>query len=304
MNIQRLLLDNWGLKGVSLLLALLLWVSVSSEQVVERTVSVPVEFLNAPPALEISNDYVRTLDVQVSTRRASLIGGMGAISAVVDLHGAPAGERIVTITEDNIRRPDGVTIVNITPSRIALVLERTWRKLVPVEPQITGTPASGYQMTKAETSPAQVMIMGPESRVRKATKTTTELINIGGATDLMQREVNVDIADSKLRIDRVDPVRVEILIEELRQGERVTVPLMVGPGLRTAARSVQLQVSYPKGYRRPVAPSMFAARVERPAEAVAGVELELQPQIAIHAQPEGVVRVDKVIPDRVKVRVL
>ncbi len=303
MDLRKLLFDNLGLKLVSLLLAFLLWFNVSSEQVVDRTVTVPVEFVNMPSNLEISNDYTKNLDVQVSTRRGSLSGANVNISAVVNLQDAPEGERIIPITEANIRKPDGVAIQNISPSRITLTLEKTRSKLVRVEPQISGKPAPGFQMTQVTVTPAEIMVSGPESRVQHATRAITEPIDISNVKGSVEHEVNVDVPDAKLRIDRVSPVRVEILIEEQRASETLTVPLVAGQGLLPAVRSVELQVSYPKTYRRSLKPSMFSVRLEKPEYARRGQELELTPQVTMQEKPQ-LIRVDKVIPKRVKVKVL
>ncbi|MBI4456958.1 MAG: YbbR-like domain-containing protein [Acidobacteria bacterium] len=304
MNIRKPLFDNLGLKAVSLLLAFLLWFNVSSEQVIERTVSVPVEFLNTPSSLEIFNDYTKSLDVHVSTRRGSLSSSGSNISAVVNLRNTGEGEHIIPITEANVRRPEGVTVLNITPSRITLVLERTRSRLVPIEPQIVGVPTPGYQITRVRTNPRELMITGPETRVRKAFKVVTEPIYVSGVKDSIERNVNVDIEDSKLRIDRVTPVEVEVLIEPERSTERLIVPLFSGHGLRTPTRTLELQVSYPKTYRSAVKASMFSLRVDRPVDAVPGEEREVVPQIILNKQVENIVRVDKVTPERVKVRIL
>ncbi|HEY2931004.1 MAG TPA: CdaR family protein [Acidobacteriota bacterium] len=301
-DLRKIFFENVSLKAVSLLLAFLLWFNVSSEQVIDRTLSIPVEFLNTPADLEISNDYAKMLDVHVRTRRGFLNStNNSGISAVVNLQGATRGERIIPITEANIRKPDGVTISNVSPSRITLVLERTVHKLVPIEPVIAGTPLPGYQISRVWADPGEIQITGPESRVNRAFKAITEVVHVSGAKRSIQRDVNVDISDSKLRIERVNPVRVEVLIEEERAIEKITIPLSLGKGLRAAIKSVQLQVSYPKNYRKTLKPSMFIAKVDRSALG-SSKEREVVPTIAITGLVDRSVRIDKVNPERVKVR--
>ena len=303
MNFRGILLHNLPLKLVSVGLAALLWFNVASEQVVERTVSAPVEFLNVPPSLEISNDYVRTLEVHIGTRRGLLMGGFTPISAVVNLQDAREGERIIPITEDDVRKPDGVTVLNITPSRVTVLLERTQARLVPVEPQIWGTPARGYQLTQSDAFPSEILVTGPGSRVIKAAKATTESIDISGAASSLQRDVNVNISDPKLRIDRVNPVRVQVLIEPVRHNESITVPLVVGPGLQSTTRTLQLNVSYPQDMNLSLGPNLFTARLDKPAEARGGQDLDLPPRVVVDSEIGHAVRVDRVIPSRVKVQV-
>jgi YbbR domain-containing protein len=302
-NLRKLLFDNLGLKLVSLLLAYLLWFNVSSEPVVERALTVPVEFLNTPPNLEISNDYTKNLDVHVSTRRGALSGGSVNISVLIDLRDAHEGERIIPIGDADVRKPEGVTVLHVTPSRITLVLERTGHKLVRVEPQLTGLPAAGYQVTSVAATPGEIMVTGPESRVQKVVKAVTETIDISNAKASVDREVNVDVADAKLRIDRVSPVRVQVLIEEQRNTEKLEVPLVVAPGLQTNTKAVELFVSFPKTFARTLRPSMFSIRLDRPVNAKRGAEMELPPQVTMNERPQAV-RVDKIVPEKIKVKVL
>ena len=142
MNFLRgLLLDNLGLKGISLLLAFLLWLQVGSQQNFQRTISVPVEFYNLPVDLEITGDYAKEVDVIIRAQRR--VESVGRMSAVIDFKDARPGTAIVPLTADrNITNgPSGVEVLGIIPARLRLELERIAEKTVRVEPEIQGKPA-------------------------------------------------------------------------------------------------------------------------------------------------------------------
>ena len=75
-KLSRLLkpsLNNLSLKILAVLLALLLWIQVASQETVQMTVVAPVEFLDMPADLEISNDYPREVEVLLKTNRPNLL---------------------------------------------------------------------------------------------------------------------------------------------------------------------------------------------------------------------------------------
>ena len=82
--LRSLILDNLALKILSLLLAFLLWVQIAGQQRVQRSVAVPVEFINMPVGLEITNDYPREVNVVIS-RPSSLRMDERQLAAVIDL---------------------------------------------------------------------------------------------------------------------------------------------------------------------------------------------------------------------------
>ncbi|MEJ2332724.1 MAG: hypothetical protein P8Y08_08070 [Desulfobulbaceae bacterium] len=66
---------NWVLKLVSLFFALFLWYFVVGEDKVDMNVTIPVEIVNQPRDLVISNQFKKQLEVTISGQR-SLIRGM------------------------------------------------------------------------------------------------------------------------------------------------------------------------------------------------------------------------------------
>ena len=205
---------HFWLKLLAVLLALLLWLTVAGEHVVERTLRVPLELRNVPDQLEIVGDPPMTVDVRVRGSSA-LLARMdpGDLVAIVDLATARPGSRLFHLRTDEVRRPYGVEVAQITPVTIPLELERSARRSVPVVPAVEGDPAPGYVLGRAMSTPDAVEVVGPESRLRDLTNATTEPISVAGARTNVTDVVTIGVSDSSLRLVEAQTatVNVEVL---------------------------------------------------------------------------------------------
>jgi YbbR domain-containing protein len=203
---------NIGLKLLALILAVLLWLTIAGEHVVERSVRVPLEFRNIPEVLEIVGNTPDTVDVRVRGSSA-LLSRMqpGEIVAVLDLGSARAGSRLFHIRTDEVRAPFGVEVSQVLPSTLALELEKSARRLVPIVPATEGDPAPGFVIGRRTADPAMVEIVGPESRVRQVTEATTEPVTIKDATSRVRDGVTAGVVDTSVRL--VQPQVVQVTVD-------------------------------------------------------------------------------------------
>lgn len=202
-----------GLKLLAIGFATFLWMVVSGEETVERGLSIPLELQQFPTGLELQTKPPSTVDVRVR-------GGSGTLGrltpvdivAVLDLHGALAGQRLFHLTPDRVRIPFGVEIVQITPPTIALVFENSATKAVPVVPPIDGKPAPGFVVGRITADPATVEIVGPESSVKRAAAALTDPVSVANARDRVRGTVTVGVLDSSLRLKTSRSASVEVQI--------------------------------------------------------------------------------------------
>ena len=203
-----------GLKLLSVALAVLLWMVVSGEEIVERGLRVPLELQQFPSGLELQSEPPSTVDVRVRGA-SSALGRLSPadVVAVLDLRGARPGRRLFHVTPDQVRAPFGIDVVQVTPATVALVFESSASRVVPIEPAVEGKPAPGYVVGKARVEPDKVEILGPESAVQRATEALTEPVSVEGARDRVQETVTVGVVDPALRVrsPRVATVTVPIL---------------------------------------------------------------------------------------------
>ena len=205
---------HFGLKLLAVMLAILLWLTVAGEHVVERTLRVPLELRNVPDQLEIVGDPPMTVDVRLRGSSA-LLGRMdpGDVIAILDLAAARPGSRLFHLRTDEVRRPFGVEVAQITPVTIALELERSGRRSVPVVPAVEGDPAPGFVIGRASAAPDTVEVVGPESRLRELTSATTEPISVAGQRATVTDVVTIGVSDASLRLAQAQSatVTVEVL---------------------------------------------------------------------------------------------
>jgi YbbR domain-containing protein len=203
---------NLGLKVLAVLLSVLLWVTVAGEHVVERSLRVPLEFRNIPEALEIVGNAPDTVDVRLRGSSALLSRVQsGEIFAVLDLSEARAGSRLFHIRPDEVRAPFGVEVSQVIPAALALELEKSARRRVPIMPVTDGEPAPGFVIGRVSSDPAMVEIVGPESRVRQVAEATTEPVLIKDAKVPVRDGVTVGVLDASVRL--VQPQRAQVTVE-------------------------------------------------------------------------------------------
>jgi YbbR domain-containing protein len=237
-----------GLKVVAIALATLLWLSVAGEHVVERIMRVPLEFRNIPVELEVVGDPPATVDVRLrgSSGLLSRLEGTDVV-AVIDLSTARPGSRLFHIRADEVRAPYGVEVAQVVPGTLAIELEKSAKRVVPVVPAVEGDPAPGYVVGRITSDPATVEIRGPESRVRRLAEAITEPVNINGTRERVRDLVTVGVGDSALRLSRPQSANVVVdVVPAPVEREIVGVPIRwrnLGTGFRAEVVPQRARVS-------------------------------------------------------------
>jgi len=204
---------NLGLKVVALSLAAVLWLTLAGEHVVERSLRVPLEFRNIPDALEIVGNAPDSVDVRLRGSSAALSRVQpGDIVARIDLATARAGSRLFHIRSDEVRAPYGVEVSQVIPATLALELERSARRKVPVVPAVEGDPAPGFVVGRMLADPSSVEIVGPESRVRQVAEATTEPVSVKDARARVRDAVTIGVVDSSVRLVQAQNAQVTVEI--------------------------------------------------------------------------------------------
>jgi YbbR domain-containing protein len=202
-----------GLKLLSLVLALLLWMVVAGEEIVERGLRVPLELQQMPGSIEVLGDIPTTVDVRVRGGSSTLSRvGPGDVVAVLDLRSARAGRRLFPLTPDQVRVPFGVEVVQVTPSAVAMAFEASATREVPVVPSVDGRPAPGYVVGPMSADPKTVEVVGPETAVRRATEVLTEPVPVSGAKATLRQPVILGLLDPSLRLKSTRSAVVTVVI--------------------------------------------------------------------------------------------
>jgi YbbR domain-containing protein len=305
--LRKLLLNNLGLKVVSLLLAFLLWVQIGGQQMVQRTVAAPVQFINVPPDLEIASDYAHHVQLVVSSDRRSVGTEERQMAVVINLQDSRPGDLVIPLSESNVlNQPAGLEVKQITPARINLRLERTARRIVTVNPLVVGEPADDFEVTDVRVIPSEVVITGPQSDVEAVSSATTESINIQDHNSTLRQAAYLDLENPRLRIENSPSVLVLVTISEKRREVQLRgVPVRVvpeGSRFRPTARSVSVAGSVPVSFRATLSPEMFEAVVDVGDLDAQAQTAEMVPEIVSTEELEGVLQLDSIQPQVVTVR--
>lgn len=288
---QRFWRRNIGLKLLALAFALFLWFFVVGEERAEVGLNVPLELVNMPDDLVISNEFNGMIDVRVYGPR-SLVRELATrrISRAVDLAKAIPGKMTLHITPDSIRLPREVQVTRIHPSQVTLVLEPLVRREVPVEAVLKGAVAADYELKGVEPRPAKVVLSGAAREVGKVKKVLTQPIDISGLSVSTKAVVGLDLHMYHLRVVGEPQVTAYIQVEEKIVRKNLVIPVEgVGTayGYKIDPRNVEISIQGPVGMLRNTAWKQNiravvklgelrpGAYVRRPViEAPAGVEIE------------------------------
>ena len=122
------------------------------------------------------------------------------MSAVLDLATARPGRRLFHITQNQVSVPYGLEIVQVGPSTLTMEFEVSGIRKVPVEPDIDGRPASGYEITKVTSDPEMVEVAGPETALKRLQSAITEPVSVTDQTRTVREIVTIGVPDASLRL--------------------------------------------------------------------------------------------------------
>ena len=124
------------------------------------------------------------------------------------------GERTFTLSEGDLRIPDGVAFVRAIPSQLRMHFSRRKSKNVPVEVRFAALPPEGYNIVRQEVSPDTIQVAGPEHRIDATTTAQTDAIDLRAATTSASYRVNTFVSDPEVWIETPQAVTVKLIIEQ------------------------------------------------------------------------------------------
>lgn len=221
----KLLTDNWTLKLLSLVFALILWMFIMGERRQEVGYRVPLELRNIPAELMIANEVPSLVDVRVSGPRTLLMKvSEGDISIAVDLNDLQPGLTTFKRLEERLNLPSGLRVTRLSPSFIDLKLERIKEKQVPIKVALRGDPLQGYQIGRVRAVPDRVLITGAESELKSVHEITTEPIDLHGVNEgfslivpLVHLGTYTNFKDEKTTEVQVEVQAVEPIVDPVEE---------------------------------------------------------------------------------------
>ena len=209
---KKFFLNNLQLKIASVVIAVVLWLFVSSKGQTEISLNVPIEYMNIPPGIEITDRTGKIATLMIRGHESMLKNiRQGDVKVALDINKAKKGEVIYPLTKDDVRLPRSlrsISVVMIEPASLKLAFDETALKRVAVRPVTTGIPETGYYVKSIDAKPNETVIEGAASEVKKINHVRTEPIDITGLTEDFEEQVKIDPIGRHVRtkVDRVDVV--------------------------------------------------------------------------------------------------
>ncbi len=241
---------NWFFRNLrTLLLAFILalgvWVSAvtSADPDEVRVYPQPVllEIIGQDPGLVIVGNVPNLVNVTLRAPRSSwdkLTASKDQVRAVLDLSGLGAGEHTLEIQPQVIVRP--VRVISISPQKLTLFLEPLATKTLPIQLEVRGEPAIGYQAGTAKLDPGQIILSGPQPQIERVARAQVEL-SIAGVRQDIQSTLPVRIVDANGKVIDGLTVNPETVL--------VNLPITQQGGYRDIAVKVAVRGQVAGGYR-------------------------------------------------------
>ncbi|MBU0910864.1 MAG: hypothetical protein KKA54_17525 [Proteobacteria bacterium] len=186
---------NWVLKLISFFFAFFLWYFVVGEDKVDKTFNIPVEILNLPADLTISNQFKNELELTVNGPRG-LIRNLAVqhISRPIDLSRSEPGTKVFQNTIDSITLPRGVRLLRVKPTDIILQLDKLVKKNIPIHYVTAGSLTEGFELVSITLDPASIPVTGPEPSVGQVDSISTATIDLSHLTNSTTRPVALKLS--------------------------------------------------------------------------------------------------------------
>ena len=207
---QRIFVHNFGLKFVSVLLAIGLWLAVARDPVAEVEMKVPIEFHNLADNLEI--DSASFTEAQIRIRGPErLIHRLQLpdVRADIDLTNVSPGERTFDLTGRHVHVPQDLEVVQIIPGQFHLSFDNRATRVVEVRPRVIG---NLVQVGQVIADPPTVTITGPRRRVDAVDAATTDPVDASGTLTRATFVTQAYVPDPLIQVVHPAPIRVTVIM--------------------------------------------------------------------------------------------
>jgi len=245
---RKFVAKEWFPMVISLVLAAILWNLVGGEQTVDKNVMIPVEVINLPRDLVISNQFKKEIEVRVNGPRSLILElETRQITRQIDLSKAVPGTTVITNDVDSIPMRRGITVLRVQPSSIILSLDKLIQKKFPINPVTTGEPSPGYILQRLQMDPEVITITGPETVLSQYDVLRTNVININGLRESSQQQVPLDLEPAIVDLIGETTITADITValETVQKQYRVKFAEPVKSG-DTVLEQVQVIANVPK----------------------------------------------------------
>jgi len=150
--------------SASLALAVFFWSTliIAQGEMLEKVVTVPVEFTASPNNLVLVGDKDKNVRLHLSGPKSDLSAVHASeLSVKLDLSKAVVGKQSFVVTADNLELPRNIDLLDVVPSSIDLTLAEIIEQEVTIKPQILGKLPGNLHIRSLQVIPDKVRVLTP-----------------------------------------------------------------------------------------------------------------------------------------------
>lgn len=192
---------NPGYKAVALVLALLLWFDVTSDETAVLEYPVPLQIAVEGADMIITNREQLPSEVEVTfsgTGKELLRLDKDDLAVLERVRGGENDSTVVTLDLADVRKPAdlGVTPVSITPSQVTVVTDRFIERAVPLQTVGAPRPVDGYRIESVEVTPQRVQVRGVTAEVRPIGSLALDLSQVEDVQGVFDQRLEIAVPES------------------------------------------------------------------------------------------------------------
>lgn len=211
-SLRGIFTENLGYKLIALMLALLLWFDVSTDEVAVIEYPVPLRVAVQGSDMIVTNDLPAEVEVTFSGRGRDLLGlDVGELAIEREVRGGENDTLQIVLDPRDVLKPADVEVtpIAVTPGQVMVVTDRFMEKTVPLQPIGTPQAEDGYEVVDVIVEPRRVKVRGVTAEVRPIGSLALDLSQIEGVNEPLDLKMEIAIPES-LRTVTVTPDSVRI----------------------------------------------------------------------------------------------
>ncbi len=241
----RRIADNLRLFLWALVLALAVWVaavtSSDPDEVHVYPTPINIQIVGQDSGLIITGDIPHQTQITMRAPRSiwdQLVAKPDSVRAVLDLSGLSQGKHQLKLQVQVDERP--VQIIQVSPNLITLTLDPLVTQTLPLNIDVTGQPAIGYQVGNPTLDVEQVVVTGAQSLVSRV-KQISVSVNLNGAREGISSSAPITAYDGTNQA--VNGINIQ------PETAHITLPISQQSGFRDMAVKVVVRGQIANGYR-------------------------------------------------------
>lgn len=246
----RWITNDFGIKLISLFLAVGLWYYAVGEESIAIKRNIPLEVIVQNSQMSLLKASTKNVQVTLVAPRAMLTEMTSPDIKAVHKIGTDlkaAGEYSFRLEAQEISIPNPqIRVESIEPAYIVVTVDEVIVKKLSVQPDFVGDPAFGYKVTQEEIQldPNAILVEGPKGELEKMDSAKTERIDLVGRIRSFRRTAKLELPPtvkplSEALIDVFVPIKEEYIDKNLEN-----VPVKIVRGSESSAeKKVELTPS-------------------------------------------------------------